>query len=186
MRWLVRFLVAVSLGVGLQAGGIPSLKARVGSPVLQEMMGGCSLTCSFPWKAESGEAQRQIAGLNDSRADTAWMGAKVGDTLTFRFPADLPRDLDGTPFYGVDVINGVIDPLADFKTYGRVKELILSHNGRPVLEIRLADRSRWQRVEFDDIYLNVGDTLSLEIASIYPGEAPNDAAITEIVLQGAH
>lgn len=174
------------LVVGVRAGEVPRLKARVGSPVVQELMGGCSLTCSFPWDASAGADNRQLATLNDARADTAWTSAKIGDKLTFRFPADLPRVLNGTPFYGIDVVNGAIDPLAHFKAFGRVKELLLSHNGRALLTIRLADTYRWQRVEFDDIYLDVGDTLSLEILAIYPGKTMPTAAITEIVLQGAH
>ncbi len=182
--------LACALGVGgvagLAAADVPRLKAKVGSPVVTEFMGGCSLTCAFPWAADVAGGQDRLSMLNDARADTAWTGAKVGDRLTFRFPADLPRDLDGTPFFGVDIANGVANPLADFKKYGRVKELLLSHNGRPAFTIRLSNTWRWQRVTFDDIFLNVGDTLELEIVAVYPGEAGRGAALTEIVLQGAH
>ncbi len=179
-------LTMLALLASAYAGDIPLHRAEVGNPVIQQLMGGCSLTCSFPWSASAGTTPDPIPPINDGQADTAWTTARVGDKLTFRFPADLPRELDGTPFYGIDVVNGRIHPLAEFKDYGRVKDLLLSHNGRPALVMRLADTPRWQRIEFDDIYLDVGDTLTLEIRSIYPARSGNPAALTEIVLQGAH
>ncbi len=114
------------------------------------------------------------------------MDAQIGDKLVFKFPANLPRELNGTPFYGIDIVNGRLYPEGGFAEYGRIKELRIWHNERKVLTIRLADTRRWQRVEFDDILLNVGDTLTLEVLQIYPGKIQPTAAITEIVLQGAH
>jgi hypothetical protein len=52
--------------------------------------------------------------------------------------------------------------------------------------IQLADTKRWQKTSFPDVYLNIGDTLALEILEIYLGKTGSTAAITEIVLQGAH
>lgn len=164
--------------------GASVIQAETGPPVIQELMGGCSLTCSFPWNAEA--SQEKLAAINDSEAGTAWTGARVGDTLVFRFPKDLPRELNGTPFYGIDLANGRQRPAEAFGEYGRIKSLRLSHNGKPVHTIRWGDTRRWQQAEFDDIFLNVGDTLTLEILEIYPGTKFPTAALTEIVLQGAH
>jgi hypothetical protein len=52
--------------------------------------------------------------------------------------------------------------------------------------IELADTRRWQKVNVPEVYLNIGDILALEILEIYPGKSGSTAAITEIVLQGAH
>jgi len=184
MPFLLAFLLFAD---ALAAAEVPVLKARTGPPVVQELLGGCSLTCSFPWSAtDLGKSASKIAAVNDSDADTAWTEAKVGEKLTFKFPADLPRELNGTPFYGIDIANGRQNPASGFKDLGRVKSVRLNHNGKPLYLIELADSRRWQHAEFDDIYLNVGDTLMLEIVEIYPGKTAGTAAITEIVLQGAH
>jgi hypothetical protein len=39
---------------------------------------------------------------------------------------------------------------------------------------------------FPDVYLKIGDTLAVEVLEIYPGRKERTAAISEIVLQGAH
>jgi hypothetical protein len=172
----------------LATDDIPQIKAKVAMPVIQELMGGCSLTCAFPWSTVVGDslAANKIADLNDSDAGTAWTGARVGDKLVFKFPANLPRELNGTPFYGLDIANGRLDPESGFKDFGRIRALRLFHNKRPLYTILLADTRRWQQVTFPDVYLNVGDTLALEILETYPGKMALTAAITEIVLQGAH
>ena len=180
--WLAWFTIQT----GILAADIPKLKAKVGAPVIDELMGGCSLTCSFPWDATSGNSKFKMGVLNDSQSSTAWTDGKIGDRLIFRFPADLPRELNGTPFYGIDIANGRIKPLSDFQEYGRVKSMILFHNGQAIYEIRLADTWRWQKIEFPDVLLNVGDVLALEIRKIYPGRKFATAALSEIVLQGAH
>ncbi len=180
-------MIFLLLALTVSASGLAvasDIRASPGPPVVQELMGGCSLTCSFPWNAEA--SNEKLAALNDSEAGTAWTGARVGDMLVFQFPKDLPRELNGTPFYGIDLANGRQRPAAAFAEYGRIKSLRLSHNGKPVHTIHWDDTRRWQQAEFDDIFLNVGDTLSLEILEIYPGTKFPTAAITEIVLQGAH
>jgi hypothetical protein len=168
----------------------PSLKAKIGEPVIEQLMGGCSLTCAFPWEAVVGGSQemqaKKTAAINDSDASSAWMEARVGDKLVFRFPANLPRELNGTPFYGIDIANGRLHPEKEFQAFGRIKELRLYHNDRALYTISLADTRRWQEVTFDDVLLNVGDTLALEILALYPGRSASTGAITEIVLQGAH
>jgi hypothetical protein len=168
------------------AGDVSELKAKVGMPVVQELMGGCSLVCAFPWNAFDGRSLGKISELNDNDSLTAWTTAQIGSKIIFRFPANLPRELNGTPFYGVDIANGRLQPEADFKDYGRIKTMRLLHNNQPLYTIQLADIRRWQKIEFDDVALNVGDTLSLEILDIYPGKKFPTAAITEVVLQGAH
>ena len=174
------------MGSLVQAAEPPKLKAKVGYPVLDELMGGCSLTCSFPWDGVTGDRKGKVSAVNDSASATAWTDAAKGSSLVFVFPKDLPRELNGTPFYGIDFANGRIRPLSEFAEYGRIKKVLLFHNDKAIYEIHLADTWRWQKVEFPDIYLNIGDTLALKITEIYPGRKFPTAALTEIILQGAH
>ena len=41
--------VAVFWPLCLPGQWLPTIKAVVGQPVLQELMGGCSMRCAFPW-----------------------------------------------------------------------------------------------------------------------------------------
>jgi hypothetical protein len=191
-RWKISRCVPAALAMlalvtAALAQDAAEIKPEIGTPVIDDLMGGCSLTCSFPWSAMTeGDRESKIAAVNDSLSATAWTEARVGDRLKFQFPANLPRELNGTPFYGVDFANGAVKPLREFSAYGRLKKVLLRHNGRAVHTFRLADNWRWQHFTFPDIFLNVGDTLELEILEIYPGKKHPTAAITEIVLQGAH
>jgi hypothetical protein len=74
------------------------LKAKIGKPVIQETLGGCSLTCAFPWEAVAGTSRSadNVPALNDADVLTAWTNASVGDTLIFKFPSNLPRELNDT------------------------------------------------------------------------------------------
>jgi hypothetical protein len=181
------FPVLFACGI-LHAGETAQLKTRIGRPVVEELMGGCSLTCAFPWEAMAAgsSSNGKIAALNDADSLTAWRNAHRGDTLVFKFPSNLPRQLNGTPFYGIDIANGCLHPESDFKEFGRVRTLRLSHNNQPLYIIQLADTRRWQHVTFPDVHLNIGDTLAIEVLDTYPGKSEGSAAITEIVLQGTH
>ncbi len=186
---VVRLMLLALLGCGaLHAQNVAELRARTGKPVIQEMLGGCSLTCAFPWQAfaRSSNSAGGVSALNDADAFTAWTNARVGDRLVFKFPPDLPRELNGTPFYGIDIANGRLHPEGSFQGFGRIKTIRLLHNGHTLYVIHLADTRRWQHVTFPDVALNIGDTLAVEVLDIYAGRTESTAAITEIVLQGAH
>lgn len=186
---LVRIaLVLLLAGGAAHAQEVAELKARTGKPVIQELMGGCSLTCAFPWEAVAGgsSSDARVAALNDADSHTAWTDAHAGDTLVFTFPSNLPRELNGTPFYGIDIANGCLHPEIAFKAFGRIKTIRLYHNGHPLYMIHLADTRRWQHVTFSDVYLSIGDTLAIEVLDTYSGEEKRSTAVTEIVLQGAH
>jgi hypothetical protein len=97
---LVRCVFLTLLAVdALCAQEVAHLKARTGKPVIQQLLGGCSLTCAFPWEALAGRSSSDgaVTALNDADSFTAWTNAQARDTLIFRFPSDLPRELDGTP-----------------------------------------------------------------------------------------
>lgn len=170
------------------------IKAKVEEPVLQELMGGCSLKCAFGWGVEIQPAPGQKAAvtkvLNDDNAETAWTAPKgttgVGVKFKFVFPRKLISELEGTPLYGLDFINGFWKTEEQWKAHGRVKKARLAYNGKPFCDLAFADSRRWERVSFPDIEVHSGDSMTFEILEIYPGEKGEGAAITEIVLQGAH
>ena len=185
-----RLLLLLCLALPRLAAADPQLiQAVVGHPVVQELMGGCSLRCAFPWETAAilpGKPPVPVYTLDDNDADTAWTDAVVGAKLTFQFPKKLPKELNDTPFYGFDIADGNIKSDSIFKQYGRVKKVRLFYNGRAFADVALADTRRWQEVSFDDIMARQGDIFSMEVLEVYPGAKYPTAAITELILQGAH
>jgi hypothetical protein len=183
--------VAVFWPLCLPAQSLPTIKAVVGQPVLQKLMGGCSMRCAFPWTTSAlvtGKSPQIVYTLDDSDASTAWIDPNptIGTKLQFQFPAKLPAELNGTPFYGFDLASGVIRPLEAFKNYARIKKAKLFYNGKALYYVVFGDTYRWQHVNFEDIMANQGDSMILEILEVYPGTKSPNAAVTEIILQGAH
>lgn len=176
----------------VQAGDLPVIKAKVGTPVVPELMGGCSMKCAFPWTVESVSSQGgkpvKTMLLNDEKAAPAWTDANgIGAKITFYFPKKIPAEMDGeTPFYGFDVIDGDWSTEDAWKTAGRVKKVKVSYNGKPIFYAQFSDTRRWQHLSFDDIMVRSGDSMTLEIVEIYPGAKGAPVALSEVVLQGAH
>jgi len=170
----------------------PTLKAKVGAPVLQELMGCCSLACAFPWETSAsvpGKNSQPVYKLNDSDASTAWIdtNAAVGTMLTFQFPKKLPKEMDGNiPFYGFDIADGYTKNDALFASYSRVKKAELFYNGKPLYYVNFANTRHWQHIQFDDIMARQGDAFAIQILEVYPGTKFPNVAITQLVLQGAH
>jgi len=191
------YCVCVFLAI-LQGGalaGPPGIKAKVEEPVLQELMGGCSLRCGFPWGMEvhlaAGQKPIAVKVLNDDNAETAWVAPEgasgVGVKFRLVFPKKLRAEEEGQiAFYGLDFINGANKSEEQWKAHGRVKRVRLYYRDQPFREVLFADSRRWQRIEFPDLMVRSGDSMTFEILEIYPGEKGAGAAITEIVLQGAH
>lgn len=172
----------------LTAENIPTLHAKVTYPVLQELMGGCSLRCAYFWETLGGEPAKPAPELCDDDAMTGWMPSRDWQNapITFHLPKKLPPECRNTPFYGLSVANGMIQTLQDFRSYARVKTLGLSLNKKPIARLRLADTWKWQEFHFEDLFLNEGDIIGLSIEEIYPGKDSQQPVITEIVLQGGH
>ena len=187
--WFLCSLLAISWS--LQAEPLPSLRPKVGPPVLQELMGGCSLRCAFFWDTWAGlppSSLKPASELCDDDAMSAWISPVPGPgaRIEFRIPKRLPHDCRDTPFYGISIANGVIRSLQEFHSYARVKTMTLLSNGKPIAQLHLADTWRWQDFTFSDIFLNQGDVIALTIDELYPGKDSQQPGITEIVLQGAH
>jgi hypothetical protein len=185
-----RLLLILCLVLPRLAAADPQLiQSVVEHPVVPELMGGCSMRCAFPWETAAilpGQSPTPVYTLDDNDKDTAWTDGVVGAKLTFAFPKKLPKELNGTPFYGFDIANGDIKTDDTFKEYGRVKKVRLFYNGRAFADVALADSRRWQTVSFDDIMAGQGDVFSMQILEVYPGNKYATAAITELILQGAH
>lgn len=188
---LLAILVVSWLSSPLHAQMLRTIHAQIGEPVLQELMGGCSMRCAFPWTTTAlvpGKEPQPVYTLDDSDAATYWVDPNptVGTKLQFQFPAKLPAELNGTPFYGFDIACGVPRPFDAFKNYSRLKKIKLFYNGKPLYYVTFADTYRWQHVFFDDIPASQGDTVTMEILEVYPGLKCPNVAITELILQGAH
>jgi hypothetical protein len=188
--------VALVLGAitSFARAGLPVFKAEVAEPVVEELMGGCSLKCAFPWEVEvilgPGQKAQSIWTLNDNSAESGWVApanvAGVGVKFHFLFPKKLPREMDGqVPLYGLDLVNGRWKDEESWKQYGRIKRARLSYNDRPMGEVTFADSRRWEKVSFPDIMVRHGDSMTLEVLEVYPGTKAG-LAVSEIVLQGAH
>jgi hypothetical protein len=65
-----------------------------------------------------------------------------------QFPAKLPPELNGTPFYGFDFASGVDRPVEAFKNYARINKAKLFYNGKALYYVVFADTYRWQHVNF--------------------------------------
>jgi len=182
--------VATALTPALAAA--KTVKAEVTEPVLEELMGGCSLACAFPWSVETarkGAKRKAVPQLSDESATKPWVEAAAGARLNFVLPAKLPAHLERTPVYGFNMINGYWADEEKWERHARVKRARILYNGKPLADIAFADTRRWQEVFFGDIYIRSGDRLEMEILEIYPGSGAKErglVAIAEISLQGAH
>lgn len=167
---------------------IPMIESKVTYPVLQELMGGCSLRCAFFWETLAGNPAKPASELCDDNAMTGWMAPDDwrNAPITFHLPKKLPRDCRDIPFYGLSVANGMIESPQAFRSHARVRTMLLSLNGKPISRLRLADTWKWQDFRFGDLLLNQGDVISLTIEEIYPGKESQKPVLTEIVLQGGH
>jgi hypothetical protein len=178
----------------LAFAGPPAIRAKVEEPVLEELMGGCSLLCAFRWtgmvKMPAATAWEKTAVLNDDTALTAWKAAdpKVGVGVKFHlvFPKKLPPGSSGEiPLYGLDLVNGYWKTEELWADHARIKLARIHYAGRPFRDVHYADTRRWQRITFPDIFVEDGDSMMIEVLEVYPGRRAG-LAVTEIVLQGAH
>ncbi|HEV7869511.1 MAG TPA: hypothetical protein VGO90_17610 [Chthoniobacteraceae bacterium] len=180
--------------VARAAESVPQIKAKTEEPVIEEMLGGCSLRCSFQWTVEAqpgaGGKMQPTTILNDESAQTAWVAPEpttgVGAKFRLSFPDKIPAEMEGqTPFYGLDLINGFWKTEELWKEHARIKKVRLYYNRKPFRDVAFVDSRRWQRVTWPDIMIRSGDSLTVEVLEIYPGTKAG-LAVTELVLEGAH
>lgn len=189
---MLRALVCLAFLATPCADAAP-LRARTEEPVLEELLGGCSLRCAFRWTVEvspqPGAAAKAVKVFNDESAQTAWIGDAttrgLGAQIRLAFPKKIPREMEAqVPLYGLDLINGHWRE-DQWPRFARLKRARLLYNARPLGEVTFADSRRWQRVTLPDLMIRSGDVLTLEILELHAA-GPAPLAITEIVLQGAH
>lgn len=184
----------IALAVATAAPAVPAVKAKTEEPVLEELLSGCSLRCSFRWTVEvvtgAAEQGKVIKTLNDENAQTAWIASDVnggvGTRFRLAFPKKLPAEMEGaTPVYGIDLINGYWKTDELWEQHARLKKARLYYNGKPFRDVQFADSRRWQRLTFPDFFVKSGDSMTLEVLEVHPGKG-GPLALTEIVLEGGH
>jgi hypothetical protein len=195
-----RFVIAPALlccslllvGLNSASADPAAIKAKVAEPVVEELMGGCSMKCAFDWTAQittPGGKPESTHKLDDDSALTTWASEnpKIGPGVKVRltFPKARKTQDPETPLFGLDLVNGYWKDEALFAKYARVKRARLYYNDKPYRDLLFSDSRRWHRVEFPDIFVEPGDTMTFEVLEVYPGKAAG-LAITELVLQGAH
>lgn len=184
-------MLCAAFPVASSSENIPTFHGKVTHPVIQELMGGCSLRCAFFWETVAGipgTVKKPAPELCDDDASSFWISSIEGPgaVIEFRIPGNLPPECRDTPFYGIGVADGVIRSPEEFRDNARVKSMTLSVNKKPIAKLRCADTWKWQDFHFPDIKLNQGDVIGLTIDEIYPGGKFSKPALSEIVLQGAH
>lgn len=185
-------VIAAALVHSAALAGLPVLNAEVGEPVIPELMGGCSLKCSFDWSVayyrDAAAKELPIAALNDEQPDVVWSDpkAKTGTRILFRFPKKLPAEMEGkVPLYGIDLINGDWRSEAAWAASARVKRARFFYNGKPVFEAKFPDTRKWVSLNFDDIMITSGGVLAMEVLETY-GKPTAILTISEVSLQGGH
>lgn len=134
-----------------------------------------------------GAADSLYAPMNVHDLDycTAWCegveGNGVGERLIYHFAPDSPR------LHTIIVVNGFVQDSARWRENGRVKELLVHDNGKPVARLALDDT-------MDDQAFKVGllgrhtdgraMDLVFEIRAVYPGTRYKNTALTEVYFDG--
>lgn len=170
----------------------PSLSRAVkAEPVVEDLMGGCSLQCAFNWTVEvqmPGTGKYiPLPTLYDESAEVGWVtdADAVGALFRFTFPKKRTPELEETPLYGIDVVNGLWKTEDLWAEHARLKKVRLHFKGKPFRDVLFPDTRRWVQAEFPDIWIKAGDVLYMEVLEVYPGKN-RKLAISEFVLQGAH
>lgn len=157
---------------------------------------GCSLACGIGWIFEASSELTPESGFTygahnagDIDRSTAWIegipGHGEGEILRaifFEGPAE-----GSVPFRGLTILNGYAKSDGAWESNGRVHLLEMRFNGKILYVVELIDSQQPQSVFWsEEIPVNNGDVLELEIISVYPGIRYDDTALTELVFWGAH
>lgn len=133
------------------------------------------------------------SNAHDLSYQTAWVegvpGYGVGESLTYHFPPENPRITQ------IIVVNGYIKSPKAWRNNSRVKKLKMYVNGQEFAILNLEDSRAEQFFSFDPLgYADREDwnilkrkpwwTIRFEIVEVYPGDAYDDTAITEIYFDG--
>jgi hypothetical protein len=88
----------------------------------------------------------------------------------------------------IKISNGLVTSEAAWRANNRVKRILVSENGLPVLELTLSDTMDDQTFELPRLFGQRADghpmDLSFTILEVYPGERFDDTVITEIWFDG--
>jgi len=161
----------------------------------------CSLGCAIGWGVDASSsletrngALHTAAMADDGLPNTAWIQgrpwSKVRQRFIFRFrPQDLDYEggsFDSVSFWGLRVINGYCRDSTTWKEYSRAKVIRVYHNKDTICDALLADSMSLQEVKFPEFFVHLGDSVCLEVRSLYKGTKIVRPAISELVPLGSH
>lgn len=156
--------------------------------------GGCSWYCGGG--PDSVWASSTLAPIGTKRYDAeqahdldycaVWSegvsGNGVGQWLAYRFAPESPR------LHTVLVSNGLVQYELAWKNNNRVKRLMVSENGVPVVELQLVDSPDDQAFKLPRLFGQRSDgkpmVLTFTILEVYPGDRFDDTVISEIWFDG--
>lgn len=156
--------------------------------------GGCSWYCGggpdSVWAsstlAKSGEKKYDAQQAHDLDYCAVWSegvaGNGVGQWLAYRFAPDSPR------LHTVIVSNGLVQNAKAWKNNNRVKRILVSANGTPVVELGLEDSRDDQAFRLPRLLGRRSDgksmILTFTILEVYPGDRYQDTVLSEIWFDG--
>lgn len=151
-----------------------------------------SITCSSYLSEQSG-INYHPKNAHDFNYKSVWVegskGNGIGESLTYHFPANLPR------ITSIIIANGYVKNKTAWLANSRVKKLKVYWNDNPLAILNLKDIRAEQKFRFEPIgytlkldndKLKIKDqwTLRFEILDIYPGIKYEDVVISEIFFDG--
>jgi hypothetical protein len=124
--------------------------------------------------------------LLDSLDDTAWMFRSSADTnyVSFIFDKEGADELPRLTLTGFKIKNGYNKTLFKWNSFNRIKGVAVLHNSSLVGELTASDLYDQEEVlSIDPVVLQKGDTIRLNIKSVYTGKKNtlNSTAVTRLV-----
>lgn len=157
----------------------------------------CSLYCAvYPTLSVSNHLPRVKANgygsaeLDDGNVATAWVvRGGVGEAFTFLFEQEggRPGEPLGNANLGIDqlyISNGYNKTASQWRNHGRVRELELAIDGKPIALVRLLDDPHPQAVDLPRTLLHHGMRVRFTIRKTYPGSRFDETAVSEVRLDG--
>jgi hypothetical protein len=191
---LIRFVLCCAFFSATAAMANPStIKAKVEEPVVEEVMGGCSLKCAFDWAAQifvPGGRTENTRKLNDDSALTAWLAEDPKDRSGSETPDPPSEGAQNRRNRNSSLRSRSCEwllegggPLAEVRQ-GKARAPLLQRQAIPrpsPLSIHAAGSASPSPTSL----CSPGDTLTFEVLEVFPGKGAG-LAISEVVLQGAH
>ncbi len=191
------FFSSISLGQELKEIRGEVLGPNGFEKIRKPLIGPCSLGCVIDWdmrassrKEVDGSDPYAVKNLQDGDSSTAWVEGVKGSGMGERLMVEFKEALDTVdyPFYEIGVSNGYCKSRELWKKHSRVKRMLLSKNGDPILVLKFQNSYYPQVFKWPTDLLEIGngDLVTLEIKEVYRGSEFEDTALSDIYFMGAH